>query len=238
MRVNYSRIIIRFILRHRMLIMLIAILMLLIIYPFVQNQSPQIVVSIEMFFTLFLIAGINAVSQNKKIVTVSLLLAMMSFTIIWFDYFLHNPILITFGLCVEILFFIIITVTIISHVLKYKKVSADKIYGAICGYLLIGIIWSMIYTVIELSFPNSFYFANGLNLDALQTSTHRLYFSQFIYFSYITLSTLGYGDIVPIGLEARAFTSIQAIIGQLYVAILIARLVGLHISHTLLNKRD
>lgn len=238
MRITFSRKLNRFILKHRMSIMLAAIVTLLVAFPFVQNQTTQAVVSLELLFTLFLVAGVNAITRNKKIVSVTLLLAIMAFVVTGFDYFLHSQMLLLFSLIIEIVFFIIITATIIEHVLKYKKVSADKIYGAICGYLLTGIIWAMIYTVIETAFPNSFYFASGLGFNFEQSSPQGLYFTQFIYYSYITLSTLGYGDIVPTGLEARVFSSLEAMIGQLYVAVLIARLVGLHISHTLLAKKD
>ena len=221
-----------------MLILLCAIILLLIVFPFAHNRFPGYVVSMELFFTFLLIAGINVVSHNKKIVTVAALLALLAFVVVWFDYVLKSHYLLIFGLCLEILFFLITTVTIISHVLQYKKVTEDKIYGAICGYLLIGIVWAMLYTVVEIAFPNSFSFSSGLTLYADHNSAHRLYFTQFLYYSFVTLSTLGYGDIVPVTNEARAFSSLEAIIGQLYVAVLIARLVGLHISHTHLKNKD
>jgi Ion channel len=219
-----------------MLIFLCAILMLLVFFPFMQRKLSDYIIFMELFFCLLLMAGINIVSQNKKIVTTAILIAILAIVVIWFDYILQSRRLLIFGLTLEILFFILTTITIITHVLKYKKVTEDKIYGAVCGYLLIGIIWAMIYTTLEIAFPNSFAFTTGITLNVSDLSSHRVYFTQFVYYSYVTLSTLGYGDIVPVSHEARAFSSLEAVIGQLYVAVLIARLVGLHISHSHFNR--
>jgi voltage-gated potassium channel Kch len=227
----------RFILRHRLLILLASILMLMIFFPFLFRHFSDYVLLLELFFIFLLLGGINVVSRNKKIVTVSVLIAFMAVVVIAFDYVLESRNLLILGLGLEILFLSITTFTVISHVLSYKKITEDKIYGAICAYLLIGIIWAMIYTTIEIAFPNSFHFAYGISTSSESYSTHRFYFSQFIYYSYVTLSTLGYGDIVPITQEARVLSSLEAVIGQLYVAVLIARLVGLHITHTYSNKR-
>ena len=121
--------------------------------------------------------------------------------------------------------------TLVHHVLNYQQVTAEKIYGAICAYLLIGIIWALIYTMIALIEPSAFQVSFTTQHHFLQHAPHRFYFTQFLYYSFVTLSTLGYGDIIPVKNFARAFSALEAIIGQLYVAILIARLVGLHIYH-------
>lgn len=137
----------------------------------------------------------------------------------------------------EMGFFSLTTVTIIRFVLSYKRVTADKIYGAICGYLLIGIIWAFIYTTIENAAPASFSFTHGVHADYYHSFSHRFYFGQFIYYSFVTLTTTGYGDISPTSNLARVFSALEAVVGQLYVAVLIARLVGLHITHSFFAKK-
>lgn len=233
MRHSTSRQINLFVLRHRLLILLITLLLLLIGFPFVHYIHSDYFALMEFFFSMILIVGIYIVSTNRQILTVAIILAMLTFTVIAFNLLIRSRGVMIFGLTLEIAYFILTTTVIISHVLNYKRVTADKIYGAICGYLLIGIIWAMIYTLLENSFPGSFYFAHGLTSYQPGLLNYPHYFSHFLYLSFVTLSTLGYGDITPISSAGRILCSFEAVVGQLYVAVLIARLVGLHISHSL-----
>jgi hypothetical protein len=84
-------------------------------------------------------------------------------------------------------------------------------------YLLLGLVWGVIYATIEMHAPGSF--AGTLRLD------ERL--SDWVYYSFVTLTTVGYGDITPLSMAARAVAMLEALVGQLYPAIIIARLVSL-----------
>jgi len=226
----------RFILRHRLLIFLGTLLSLLIIFPVVYEQYGDHLYILELLFSVILIMGIYIVSTNRQILTVAILLATLTISIFWFNNIIQSDDLLIVGLMLEIIFFTITTITILSHVLQYKKVTADKIYGAICGYLLIGIMWALLYTTIETISPGSFLFKHGTGAIQHFQSLYRFYFSSFLYYSFVTLTTLGYGDILPISAISQIFASIEAVLGQLYVAVLIARLVGLHITHTTIEE--
>ncbi len=217
---------------HRMLLFLASILVLLTFFAFVHEWYSHYLALVEIFFTLILIGGIYLISRDPQLLTISALIALLFSTIMWFNIFIESvPLLIT-GLVLQILFFCITTHTIVSHVMTYQKVSADTIYGAISAYLLLCIIWAMIYTTLEIALPESFKFSQSFIHNNAFLASHRFYFSQFIYFSFVTITTLGYGDIVPLSIAARSISALEAITGQLYVAVLIARLVGLQISHT------
>ena len=224
-------------LNNRLLLLLAILLFLLMIFPFVHELYAGYIFVLEWSVSFLLIAGIYVVSAEKRTLIVAILIATLVLTIMWFNHFLQNSELQLSGLILEIVFFIVTTLTIISHVLEYKKVTADKIYGAICGYLLIGITWALIYSAIETARPGSFIFNNGIDVINHELFSYRFHFSYFMYYSFVTLSTLGYGDIAPLNTPARVFSSLEAIMGQLYVAVLIARLVGLHISHTYLGDK-
>jgi voltage-gated potassium channel len=131
-------------------------------------------------------------------------------------------VLVSYGL--GVIFFAFAVGTLLSYVLRDEKVTGDKIYGAICVYLFIGLIWGLLFSLLEGLQPGSF---SG------QTPTPRIEPdpSVLIYYSFITLSTVGYGDIVPISPPARSFAYLEGIIGQFYLAVLVARLVGLHIAY-------
>lgn len=108
----------------------------------------------------------------------------------------------------------------LRDVMRKEPVTTRKICGAICVYLMLGVIWAFGYAILDLSHPESF----AIQLD----SKGRMV--DFVYFSFITLSTLGYGDIIPATAGAKSLASLEAIAGQFYLTILVARLVGLHIS--------
>ncbi|MEN8166075.1 MAG: potassium channel family protein [Pseudomonadota bacterium] len=110
--------------------------------------------------------------------------------------------------------------------MQQERVGTDKIFGAICGYILLGLFWALIYGALELTFPGSF---SGTVSAGQNDAPHFAAMDQFIYYNLVALSTLGYGDITAVTHAARSLSSTEAIVGQLYMAILVARLIGLHI---------
>jgi hypothetical protein len=120
----------------------------------------------------------------------------------------------------------LVAVAILGDVVHGGRISADKIYGAICVYLLVGFAWAFGYAIMELMDPGSF---SGV-VDTDRADVGRVL--QMRYFSFATLTTLGYGDIVPRSPAARTLATLEAMMGQVYLAVLIARLVGLHIVHS------
>ena len=103
-----------------------------------------------------------------------------------------------------------------------SDISANRIVGAIAVYLLLGVLWAVAYTLVELSWPNSI---SGFEVGA---GTH--WDSEWLYFSFVTMTTLGYGDIAPVSAIARALAYMQAVLGQFYIAILVAGLVSAYIT--------
>ncbi len=103
------------------------------------------------------------------------------------------------------------------------KLSANRIVGAICVYLMLGVIWALTYALLEALIPGSF---AGLTAQA----TSSTWSPDWVYFSFVTLTTLGYGDILPLTSSARALAYFEAIVGQFYLAVLVAGLVGAYLS--------
>lgn len=117
-------------------------------------------------------------------------------------------------------FFIFLAMAIIADFLHTKEVTADTISGAACVYLLIGITWSLAYALLEYVAPGSFHFSMPIKTIRL-TNT-----SSFSYFSFVTLTTVGFGDITPVSKGAKLLVIMEAILGQLYIAIFLARIIG------------
>ena len=147
-RRNLTRVINVFILRNRLLLLLITLICIIVSFPIVHEIFTQYLIIMEILITLLLIFGIYVVSVNRQLLVVATLVAALAFTVIWFNIFIKSKELLLFGLVLEISFLTMTTMTIVTHVLTYKRVSADKIYGAICGYLLLGIIWTLVYITI------------------------------------------------------------------------------------------
>lgn len=119
---------------------------------------------------------------------------------------------------VHILFLILTILLILRHVFRDVAVGADMILGAVCAYLLIGFTFNQIYSLVDTLQPDSFKGGISVQQDGG-------------YFSLVTLSTLGYGDMVPVRGLARSIAALEAVVGQLYIAVIVARLVGLHMIH-------
>ena len=102
------------------------------------------------------------------------------------------------------------------------EINANRLTGAVCVYLLLGVIWALSYSMIELVMPGSF--------AGFAAWSDRGFDSEWLYFSFVTMTTLGYGDILPMSATARALAYLQAVFGQFYIAVLVAGLVSAYIS--------
>jgi voltage-gated potassium channel Kch len=117
--------------------------------------------------------------------------------------------------------------SLLRAVLTRPNISAESIFGAICAYLLIGLAWGTLYAVIEVTNPGSFQASSEL-ADALRSTETRQ--SVLVYYSFVTLTTVGYGDITPLSPAARTLAWLEAMMGQFYIAVLVAFLVGIRVS--------
>ncbi len=220
----------------RYFFLLVSLLLLFFIYPFFDGFriAPGL---LSGFFLAILLSAVSSVSASRKTVAAAALLAAVAFgsyivTQIYDTALLRGLTLIGFAF-----FFLLITVVILRHILTVRKVTFDTILGTICAYLVLGMVWTMIYALIELFVPGSFLHGGDPISTGFADSREPAY-SNFIYYSFVTLTTLGYGDITPNTSPAAALSALEAVTGQLYLAILIARFVGLHIASGREGKVD
>ncbi len=114
---------------------------------------------------------------------------------------------------------------VITDVIRQRDITVDTLAGAACGYLLLGVFWAGVYAMLEVARPGSIAapdYVPNYGGDNAELSVW------FIYFSFVTLTTLGYGDVTPATAAAGMIAAMEAVFGQLYVAVLIARLVAMH----------
>ena len=212
--------------KTRFLLLLLSLLALMVLEPFIADRV-RIKFLLDIFFTIILITSIYAVSQKKSDALVAFSLALPKFATTWALSFLSYPLLTLLDSIFGIMFIGYIIVLILRHIFRQDDINLETIYGAIVVYILLGLLWVSFYFLVEFLHPQSFSFPAALTGDARKV----LY-----YFSFVTLTTLGYGDITPISGPARSLAMLEAIVGQMYIAVLIARLVGIHISQSLMKK--
>ena len=208
---------------NRFLFMIIFILFYLVFGSFVDSYIG-IRILMDILLTFILLSGAYAISNKYYISIIAALLALPMLVSIWFAYFIDIPLLSFIGCCFGIFFFTYIIFHILSFIFRAHHVTLNVIYGAVLVYLLIGFMWVFFYALLNKIEPESFYIGKSSMRD-----------QRFIlvYYSFVTLTTLGYGDITPLSSPASSFSILEAIVGQIYMTVLIARLVGIHISQSM-----
>jgi len=216
--------------KGRFLFLLISLLFMCFFYPFIPRGISRFL-TVDITFLFILLSGIYAISEKKALFIISLVLALTGFGSRVLNYFLMSASLQLLGFFIYLIFFILMAVVILANIGKSKKVTTETIYGAVCVYLLLGIIWTELFSIVEMIEPGSFLLGGEPVIKVAGEYRSRPGFENLVYYSFVTLTTLGYGDITPVTPYARSLSSLEAVVGQLYVAVMIARLVGLHIVH-------
>jgi hypothetical protein len=200
--------------------LLVLLLGLLVLSP-LSEEFFRLRVLEGLFFTAVFIYAAYSFSRSRALVAAAVSLAVPAIVLFWIrPFFSAQWVEISGGLCATA-FMAIVIATILHHIFLQQDVGADLIAGAIVAYLLMALMWALLYGVLEAAHPGSFNFPPG----TLQTPP-----ALFRYFSFVTITTVGYGDITPVTPAARAFANLEAIVGQLYLVILVSWLVGMYVS--------
>jgi voltage-gated potassium channel len=199
--------------------LLVFLIFLFIFRPY--NTGIDYVAIWNIFFTGVLLAAIFNCHHTIGIKISALILGIPTFIINWWSLFLPAKWLFIGAMFASLIFLVFSIFSLLKRVVM-GKVTADVLRGTICVYFMIGFAFAIIYTLIELFHPNSF---NGLIHRPAQFP-HGNYHSEMVYFSFITLIAIGYGDITPTGDVGQMFSVMEGLIGQFYLAILVARIVS------------
>lgn len=206
---------------HRFSYLLVILIVMIAVAPLL-NEFTYLRLAFDLTLSLLFISGLFVVSRHKVIPWIATVFAVPMLLSIWLQYFdVIWPAVNLGGKVSGIFYFAIIAGVVITFVFSTQKVTWEVICASLVGYLLVGTMWGFCYAVIELVQPGSFR-ATQCVIDCNN--------SGFFYYSFITLTTVGYGDITPLSGIARSFSMLEGIVGQSYMAVLVARLVGLHVA--------
>jgi hypothetical protein len=203
---------------HRFGILLASQIALVAIHPWGDTSSER-PGWFGMFAMAVFLAGLYQVAEHKRIrraATVLCALAVIANILSLSGY--RGPLLIPTNI-LSMAFIAFIIVVLLQSVASSQRVTSDTLYGAVAAYLFIGILWGMAYSFVDTLVPGSLHMAADAG--------RRLVWTDYNFFSFVTLTTVGYGDVVPKG-GIRGLVMLEAIIGAMYPAILIGRLLTMY----------
>ncbi len=202
--------------------LLLLLLGLILLFPFLEEGIFARTL-LGVLFSIVLLVGAFATRPTRRGVILKLGLALLGIGLQWAALWTDNIVVLDLA---AITYAASLTVSIsgvLRYVLRRGPITADKLHGALAGYIMLAFVWSFIYTLIERTSAGSF---GPGTLDFTQPGT----FFKLVYFSLTTISTTGYGDVIPLTNHARSFVMLEEFAGIFYVGVLIARLAGLYPS--------
>jgi hypothetical protein len=192
------------------------------------GEAPGWQVLIDLLVSLFLIAGVRASGLSRSIEIGAWILAGSAILARWGQYAIHDSRLETAGGVLAALFMIVVAGALLLYVLHARGIDTDVVSAALCVYFLIGLIFGLLYSAIESVSPGSFV-TNAPSAPAPLNASMPLHMrhADFVYFSLVAMTSTGFGDILPLSRLARTLAIVEILVGQLYLVVMIARLVSL-----------
>ena len=200
--------------------------LLFVVYPFF-SLGRMGAFLVDGFLSLVLLASALAVDRPRlRKVALSVALAAIASRLAFFLY--PSAEMSQVELVLTIAYLWVVIVLLLARAFAKGRITVQRIQGAVAVYLLVGLVFGLMYALIELSSPGAIAFGVSSG-DPM---------AGFVYYSFVTLTTLGYGDITPVTSAARQMAILEGLIGQLFPAILLARLVSLEIVHSSSENED
>ena len=198
--------------------LLVALVLLIILSSLLEGtQFGQR--AVDILFALVILATVRAASSERRTRVVFLVLAVSAIALLWTSNGVERTVVGVAGLMIFVVLNVGTVGLMLKRILQAQVVDFDVLCSAVAVYLLIGVTWALTYIAIDILDPTAF---EQLAVSAWDGGT------DYVYFSFVTLTTLGYGDISPNGNFVRIWAVMEAGVGVLYLALLIARLVSLY----------
>lgn len=207
--------------------LLITLIVLLVVQSFLSNESYFQRALFNILFLAVVLSAIRTLSESRIRLVAAMTAGIIAYALSWLAEAHPSITLAAVTDACYIVVFASLFIALAESVFRDGPIDLNRIVGAVSIYLVLGLIWAFVYSMLETIQPGSFKFARQEIDDAQMNLV-----GEFIYFSIVTLTTLGYGDIAPLSRPARMSATLEAVTGQLYVAIVIARLVGLQVTQS------
>jgi hypothetical protein len=205
--------------------LLVALVLLIVVSPFAADFPGGREVEGGLL-TVALLAGVFAVGGNRTTLVFAMLLVSPALIGKWIHHFRPDWVPNWVVIFSALVFGAFVIVHLLRFVLRAPRVNGEVLCASISAYLMLGMVWAFAYMLVWSVNPHAFAFSvSGTTAQPMDRDDA-------FYFSFVTLSTVGYGDIVPVSHAARMLAVVEAMTGLLYVAVLIARLVSMYSAHS------
>lgn len=211
--------------RHSAVKLLVALGSLFVVTPFIE-ELPRGVLIEAVLLTLVMVFSVRAVSREPRTLILAIILVAPAVVGRWINGIRPDLLSPTWFLVPAVVFFIFVVANLVSFIVRSPRVDADVICAGVAGFIMLGLVWAPLYLLAAQLNPGAFVIPSGSKFDG---------FTAF-YLSFITLCTVGYGDVTPVSKIARMLAVIEAITGLFYMAILISRLVSIYSSKQSADK--
>jgi hypothetical protein len=204
--------------KGRFTFLLVSMFAFILFHPLIVEEGLRGRGITNLFFFAIVLSSVRAVHRERRRMWVLYAAVTLFIMADWTSFF--TPGLVSTDVvqaATHVVLFVIVTGLILAYVLGEGEITFDRLSAAVCAYIFIGLIWADLFSIIEALRPGAIAIAEGYG------DTPSL---PILYFSFVTLTSLGYGDVAPVHGFARALAYTEAMIGQLYLAVLIGRLVG------------
>jgi hypothetical protein len=202
---------------------LFALILMLVVAPFVDDLKHGPAID-SALITVVLVTGVLAVGRSRRTLAVAAVLVLPAVVFKWVGLLQSGSLAPALHSITALAFIVFVEFELLHFIFRAPRVNSEVLCAGISGYLLLGILWMVAYALVSRLVPGSFAFNVGT------ASAGPLQYFDAYYFSFITLSTVGYGDITPASHVARTLAMTEAMTGTLYMAVLISRLVALYSS--------
>jgi hypothetical protein len=201
-------------------VFLILLIIAVFVLPVVDKNARNYPLDADIVSTLLLATGVAIAWGRRRLFTIGVVVAVPTLVLRWLLLFVPSHTLRFYAEIAGVLSIVTVGYILLAQVFREGPINAVRVQGAVAAYLLMGVAYSHAYLISSYFNPAAITSTEGA-MDS---------FVDWIYFSFATLSTLGYGDIIPTGQASRMLAIGEAISGQLFLAILIARLVSMQVS--------
>ena len=203
---------------------LIALVLIFVAAPFIEQIRGGDLIESVLITIVFLSAAL-AVGNRRRALVWAIVLVIPALAGKWVNHWRADLIPPEVFLGAGVLFTVFVVVHLLGFILRASRVNSEILCAGVTTYLMLGWLWAFAYTLAARAFPDSFVFTAG------PTSFRSMEGFRSLYFSYATLTTVGYGDIIPVSNEARMLAMAEAMAGVFYVTLMIARLIALYHSN-------
>lgn len=202
---------------HEYLPLIIFTVLMIVLYPYIEKSDSLF--RYHILISLILLSGIASIWDRRQLMWLVISIGILSFALSWADFFSSSSQILILYLWATFIFFALVLIEVIASIFDHAHINKHLIYASIAWYLMIGMVWAILFAIIEVTIPWSF----APSVEMIWN------IPSFLYYSFVSMLTIWYGDIAPVWSVAQMRSIMLAIVWQLYLTIVLGTLIGKYV---------